>query len=115
MNRWGLSTKLPSTLEKSRRTAASSPSIIYGYFDILDSVFDQLEIRDRPECVWNVDETNLMIDAQKTKVVAEKGTKASRVTATSGREGITVMAGISAAGDKFPPLIIFKGEFISDS
>ena len=111
MNRWNLSVKLPSTLEKSRKIAASDPAIIYGYFDLLEKTVDQLQIRDRPECIWNVDETNLFTDPQRTKVVAERGSKASRITATCGREAITVMAGISAGGEKLPPLIIFKGEF----
>lgn len=56
-----------------------------------------------------MDETNLYIDPSKLKVIAPRGQKASRTTATSGREAITVMAGISASGDKLPPLIIFKG------
>ena len=66
--------------------------------------------RDRPECIWNVDETNLFTDPCKTKVVAPKGKKAARVTATSGRQAYTVMAGISAAQEKLAPLIIFKGK-----
>ena len=109
MDRWNLSCKIPSTLEKSRKTATSNPNIIYGFYDILETQLKQLNIQDRPECLWNVDETNLYTDPQKTRVVAERGSKASRVSATSGREAITVMAGISAAGEKLAPLIIFKG------
>ena len=115
MERWNLSVKLPSTLEKARKIATSDPNIIYGFYDLVQQQYDILGISNRPECIWNVDETNLYIDPQKSRVVAPRGQKASRTTATSGREAITVMAGISAAGDKLPPLIIFKGEteFIS--
>ena len=109
MDRYNLSVKKPSTLEKARKAAASDPFIIYEYYDLLDQTAKRLQIEDRPECWWNVDETNLFIDAQRTKVVAPKGEKASRTTATSGREAITVMAGISAAAEVCPPLLVFKG------
>ena len=49
------------------------------------------------------------MEPNKTRVVAPKGQKAARVTATSGREAYTVMAAVNAAGEKDPPLIIFKG------
>ena len=43
------------------------------------------------------------------QIVAPKGQKASRVTATSGREAFTIEAAISAAGDVLEPLVVFKG------
>ena len=115
MGRWGLSSKMPSTLEKTRLLAARDPNIIYGYFDTVESEMSKLQIMDRPECLWNIDETNLYIDPQRTRVIAPKGVKAARTTATSGREAISVMAGISANGEKLPPLIIFKGKNIMAS
>ena len=65
-----------------------------------------MNIENCPEYLWNVDETKLYTDPQKTRVVAERGSKASRVSATSGRKAIMVMAGISAVGEKLAPLII---------
>lgn len=112
MKRWKLSLKLPSPLEKARKIASSDPEIIYGFYKLVEEQISKLGIQDRPECIWNVDETSLFIDAQRVRVVAPKGEKASRTTATSGREAITVMAGISAAADCLPPLIIFKGSFL---
>lgn len=109
MNRWGLSSKIPSSLEKTRKSAASDPNVIYGYFDTVESLLVRLKITQRPECLWNIDETNLHLDPQKTKVIAPKGVKASRTTATSGREAVSVMAGISAAGQKLPPSSSSRG------
>lgn len=68
MRRWNFSNKLPSTLEKTRKIAASDPEIIYRFYDILEERLNTLGIQDRPECIWNVDETNLHIDVQKEKV-----------------------------------------------
>jgi hypothetical protein len=110
MERHHLSVKCPSALEKARKTAASNPDIIYQYYSTLEKETIRLRIVHRPECVWNIDETSLFIDPRKLKVIASKGQKASRTQATSGREATTVMAGISAAGECLPPLIIFKGQ-----
>ena len=43
------------------------------------------------------------------QIVAPRGEKASRVTATSGREAFTIEAAVSAAGDILEPLVLFKG------
>ena len=68
MKRYRLSYKLPSNLEKSRKAASADPNIIYGFYDLLESTVAQLGILERPECLWNVDETNLYIEAQNSKV-----------------------------------------------
>jgi len=59
MERWNLSVKLPSTLEKARKTATSDFKIIYGFYDIVEQQMEALDIKDRPECTINADETNL--------------------------------------------------------
>ena len=110
LRRYRLSCKLLSTLEKSRKSAASDPEIIYEYFDILDAEIKRLQLLNQPECICNIDETRLSIDPLKTKIISPVGQKASRVTSTSGREATTITAGISAAGEKLPPFILFKGK-----
>ena len=45
------------------------------------------------------------------QIVAPRGERASRVTATSGREAFTVEAAISAARDVLEPLVVFKGVY----
>ena len=115
MRRYRLSSKKPSTLEKTRKIAASDPEIIYGYFDLLEEEVKRLNLTGRPMCVWNLDETNVCVDAKTTKIVAPKGEKAARVTATSGRENHTVMTAVSADGDVYPPLIVFKGVYMMSS
>lgn len=112
MARWNLSMKVPSTVEKSRNMVAGDPDDIHEFFAKLEQVLDQLGISNQLDCIWNVDETTLFIDSHQTKINSCQGMKDSRVTATSGHEPITVMAGVNAAGNKLPPLIIFKGEQI---
>ena len=98
LDKWPMSCKIPSTLEKSHKTATSNPTIIYVFYDILEAQLKQLKIESRSECLCNVHKTNLYIDPQMTRVVVEQGSKASRVSTTRRREDIPVMAGISAEG-----------------
>ena len=108
MRRYNLSCKLPSSLEKSRKSAASDPEIIYEYFDNIKTEINRLKILERPECIWNIDETCLFIDPSKTKVVSPVGTKASCVKSTSGKEAITVMAALVLLGKSSPPLFFSR-------
>lgn len=68
MKRYRLNYKQPSALEKSRKTASADPDIIYGFYSLLEKVLEKLGIAHRPECIWNVDETNLFIEPQRSKV-----------------------------------------------
>ena len=42
--RWNLSVKLPSTMEKARKVAASDPEIIYGFYDLLENQYKANDI-----------------------------------------------------------------------
>ena len=77
MKRYKLSVKTPSALEKVRKSASSDPNIIYTYFQTLEYVMTRLKLKNCPECIWNVEETNLYTDCKETKVVAPKGQKVS--------------------------------------
>lgn len=106
--RHNLSLRKPETLEYCRKKS-TDPFIINKYFDLLENTLDQLKLRERPECLFNLDETSLCTDPTRAKVVGEKGKASCRITAGSGKENVTVLAGCNAAGDKLPPLVIFRG------
>lgn len=75
---------------------------------------DLLELHDKPSQIWNLDETSFCRDPSKTKVVGLKGYASTRTIASPGKSNTTVLLGISAAGDKTPPLIVYKGKDIWD-
>lgn len=106
-----LSIKKPQSVEFARKRCMD-PFIINDYFQKLGKLLDDLDLRDKPEQVWNLDETNFALDPSKTKVVGKKGAPSSRTTAGSGKENITVLVAVNAAGFKAPPLIVFKGKNI---
>ena len=109
-----LSIRKPEPLEHSRK-AQTNPFIIYGFFDLLEQTIERLGLENNPEQIWNCDETSFCHDPSKTKVVAPTNEACHRQTAGSGRENTTVLACVNAAGEKLPPLIIFRGKNIWDS
>lgn len=109
--RHGLSIKKPQSVEYSRKKN-TDPFIIYEYFQLLKSTLENFALLDKPNQVWNLDETAMSLDPSKTKVVGARGKPCSRTTSGPGREGTTVLAAASASGKKAPPLIIFKAKNI---
>ena len=45
------------------------------YFDLLEEVFDELDFKDHPDRIYNMDETGMLLDPHPPKVVAPKGQK----------------------------------------
>lgn len=110
-----LSQKKLEQLEKSRRKATSDPYIIYGFYDRLEQVLNDVDLMDKPAHIWNIDETSFSADPNRIRGVAGKGQKVHRYIEGSGKENTTVMACISAAGLLLPPLIIFQGAHLWSS
>jgi len=73
-----------------------------------------LMIDDRPNRIWNLDETSFCLDPSKTKIVGEIGVTATRTTHNSGRKNTSVLMACNGVGQKGPPLIIFKGKSVWD-
>ena len=95
MQRWKLSTKLQSTVKDSRQVSTDDPDVVNAFYDTVEIQKTLLNIPDGPKCTRNVDAMNRNIDLQSTKVVALKGQKTSKSTATRGKETETLNAGIS--------------------
>lgn len=108
-----LSIKKPQAVEYSRKKM-TDPFVVNEYFNLLETVLNDLELHDLPQQIWNLDETSLSMDPYKTKVVGARGAACSRVTSGPGRENITILSAVNAVGDKAPPLIVFKGKNVWD-
>lgn len=81
------------------------PFTIYQYFDIIKDHINGIP----PSQIYNIDETSFCLDSIRIKVVGERGKAAHRTTSGPGRENISVLLGRNAAGEKLPPLVVFKG------
>lgn len=104
-----LSVKKPQPVEYVRKKM-TDPFVIYEYFEVLENTLVELNLFDRPDLIWNMDETSLCLDPTRTKVVGAVNKPCSRTTFGSAKENITVLAAASASGQKLSPLIIYKGK-----
>lgn len=102
--RQGLSVKKPQGVDYATKTSID-PFIVFPYFDLLEKTIRELNLTDKPEAIWNLDETSFSKDPAKTKVVGAKSHAATRVISSPGRDNTTVLLGANAAGDKHHPLL----------
>ena len=80
------------------------------YFAALKEVLSSSELLDKPERLWNMDETGLQLDVKPKKVVAKKGSKHLHSRTSGNRESLTIIACVNAAGQTVPPHVIVKGK-----
>lgn len=108
-----LSIKVPQNVEYARKKALD-PFSIHEYFNILEETIRNLNLQDKPGNIWNLDESSVSIDPQRTKVVGAVNQVSSRTISTPGKENTTILLMCNAAGGKAPPLIIYKGLHVWD-
>lgn len=108
-----LSLKKPQAVEMSRK-AACDPFIIRQYFDTLEEYLKKMDIQYSPDRIWNLDESSFSKDPEKTKIVGARGFASTRTVASSGKDNVTVLFMVNAAGEKLAPLIIYRGKNVWD-
>ena len=115
MKRHHLTLKKGGMMQLARKSVTSDPFVIYGFYNLLKCEMDRLQISDRPECLWNLDETCFPLDPSKPKTIGSIGSKTVRLTCGSNRENITVLGICSADGSAMDPIIVFKGKNMQTS
>ncbi|KAL0811981.1 hypothetical protein ABMA28_009379 [Loxostege sticticalis] len=104
----GLSIKKPQPVEIARRKACD-PFVIYEYFDLLKKVVEELNLKDKPQQIYNLDETSICNDPVKGKIIGKKGFPATRTTSGPSRHNTTVLLATNACGDERPVLLVYDG------
>ncbi|XP_050706357.1 tigger transposable element-derived protein 6-like [Eriocheir sinensis] len=115
MHRHNMTLKTGGMMQLARKSVTSDPFVIHGFYELLRQEMARLEIMERPECIWNLDETGFPLDPSKAKTIGTKGAKTVRITSGSNRENISVLATCCADGTSLDPLIIFKGKNMQSS
>lgn len=105
MKRNKLSLKRSGAMERKRKTANEDPFLIYDYYDKLETVINDLGLQDRPDRIFNTDETCFCHDPDKMAVVGIRGEKTERVRGGPGRNNTTVLATTCADGTALDPMI----------
>ncbi|XP_074032075.1 uncharacterized protein [Leptinotarsa decemlineata] len=85
--------------------------IVDDHFQRLNEVYDKLDLKTRPEKIYNMDEKGcrLTIHHQQT-VLAQKGAKRVHLQSSEHAESVTIAGCVNALGISIPPMIIFKGK-----
>ncbi|KAJ8926270.1 hypothetical protein NQ314_021391, partial [Rhamnusium bicolor] len=117
-NRHRLSIKKPQAVAFFRRKM-TDPFVIYEYFDLLNKTLSDFNLHDKPELIWNLDETSLSQDPHKTRAVGERGEPSSRTSSGPASPNGWIEANICfnyfektlipALGPTRPVLIIYDG------
>ena len=111
MGRWSarLKSVKPRSLE-SMRASSTTQEVVQNYYAELDRILEKYSLKDRPQYIYNLDETGLQQQHRPQNIIATKeGVKAQSVV--SPRSSTTTMIGcVNAMGQALPPFFIFQGK-----
>lgn len=100
----------------ARAKATSDPAILTGWFALLEKEIVKADCMNKPENIYNVDETGFITDPAAGKVLSRTGSKnVYQNTGGSGREQITVCITGNAAGQTLPPYVVYEGKHLYGS
>ncbi|XP_055704669.1 uncharacterized protein LOC129802685 isoform X1 [Phlebotomus papatasi] len=84
---------------------------VNGFYDLLFNEIEKFNLQDKPENIWNCDESGLQLINSTGEVVAKKGKKnVNQITTGERGETVTILACCSAEGRFLPPTMILKGK-----
>lgn len=85
--------------------------IVMKHFEALRKLYDELDIKNHPERLYNMDEKGCRLTLHhQQQVLAEKGTKRVHFVAQEHAENVTIAMCVNAVGNALPPMVLFKGK-----
>ena len=79
MDQHNLSLKEATKLSRARYNATKNPFVVNNFYDLVEQKIKELGLEDRPDLIWNMDESGLPHEPKKCKVVSERGQKTLQV------------------------------------
>ena len=107
-----LTLRRPDKLDTRRRHTAKK-SVVRKHFETLRETLQNSSLLDKPERIFNVDETGIEMNRQTGKVVVDRFIKKHHQESVGEREHITANVCCSATGYALPPMLIFQRCFPS--
>lgn len=110
LGRWSqrLASRNPQRLE-SNRAKHSTPEVLVTYYNNLEKVLDDYDLKDKPQFIYNLDETGLQPEHRPPNIIGSVNSKAQAVTSPRSTT-VTVIGCCNAIGNSIPPFFIFKGK-----
>ena len=93
-------------IERGRYSNATE-DIIGDYFDVLKKIIDDNNLKDRPQLIFNCDESAVQLNRAAKKVIIPRKSKHAHSMLNGSTQHITVHCCVSAAGCALPPMIVF--------
>ena len=97
----------PRSLSELRAKTTSQESI-NTYFTELGRIMDKYNLKDKPACIYNVDEKGITQNYSPPQVVSGVDTKPS-VISSEKSSTVTVLGCGNALGHQIPPFFVFPG------
>ena len=102
-----LTLRAASSLSKAR-TIASDPSFLSQYFDILEETLREYGLIEKPNMIFNMDETGMPFDSKPLKTIFSRGENHAHVFSSGSKEQLTVVGCVNAVGFCMPPMVVVK-------
>ena len=97
----------PDNLDHGR-ARMTNENVMMNHFQTLKDLLVEHDLLDKPENLFNVDESGINMDIRQGKVVVTKGLKQVHSMSKGTRDHITVNCCINANGKCIPPMIFEK-------
>jgi len=81
-----------------------------NYFVTLKSVLVENNLLDKPECIYNVDESGVPLEHHSPLVIAKRGQHKVQHYTSGNKLQVTAVVCIKATGECIPPFIIFDAK-----
>ena len=91
------------------RAKATSREVLDQYYKELGTILTSNNLVNKPERIYNIDETGISTEHSPPKIVCGKDTNPQSVTSPRGST-ITVIASGNALGNSIPPYYVFQGQ-----
>ena len=106
-----LTVRQPEQLKVTTVRSSANQVIFNAWFELLHTTLIENDLLDKPERIYNVDESGFPLDPKRLKVIAEKGAQnLFRIIGGSGRENITVQGCAKADGLMLPPYVLYAAK-----
>lgn len=107
--------KRKAQLMNPARAQKLNKPIVTDYFVKLEQILTELNLKDKPQCIYNIDEKGCRLTIHHQQVVfARRGAKRVHMVAPEHAESVTVVGCINAVGNSIPPMVIFKGKRLKE-
>jgi hypothetical protein len=109
-----LSVRMAQNVPKNRAEALTTENVNRFFANIIE-LYKSLEIFDKPQNIFNVDETGFCGDQGTKRILCRKGSKnPAKIVGNNEKTMYTVAMCCNAAGQYLPPFVVYKSKNLYD-